>query len=86
MARCTVKTLTGRVLLRIPPETQNGRTFRLAGKGLPRFRREGRGDLLRKGACGACQLTLSAEARAAAEKVLDLAGPEPVPSEELNPR
>ena len=40
-----VDTLNGRVLLRIPPETQNGRTFRLAGKGLPRFRGEGKGDL-----------------------------------------
>jgi DnaJ-class molecular chaperone len=35
----------GRVLLRIPPETQTGRTFRLGGKGMPRFRGEGRGDL-----------------------------------------
>jgi curved DNA-binding protein len=40
-----VRTLGGRVLLRIPPETQNGRTFRLAGKGLPKFRGEGKGDL-----------------------------------------
>ncbi|MDQ3938155.1 MAG: HSP40/DnaJ peptide-binding protein, partial [Chloroflexota bacterium] len=40
-----VETLSGRVLLRIPPETQNGRSFRLTGKGLPRFRGEGRGDL-----------------------------------------
>jgi curved DNA-binding protein len=44
-AEVPVETLSGRVLLRIPPETQNGRTFRLAGKGLPRFRGEGRGDL-----------------------------------------
>ena len=34
-----------RLLLRIPPETQTGRTFRLAGQGLPHFRGEGRGDL-----------------------------------------
>jgi curved DNA-binding protein len=40
-----VKTLSGRVLLRIPPETQNGRSFRLAGQGLPRFRGDGLGDL-----------------------------------------
>ena len=33
-------------MLRIPPETQAGRTFRLTGQGLPRFRAEGRGDLL----------------------------------------
>ncbi|MGC8634653.1 MAG: DnaJ C-terminal domain-containing protein [Candidatus Limnocylindrales bacterium] len=41
-----VPTIAGtRLLLRIPPGTQNGRTFRLAGQGLPRFRAEGRGDL-----------------------------------------
>ena len=41
-----VQTLTGsRLLLRIPEGTQNGRTFRLAGQGLPRFRGDGRGDL-----------------------------------------
>ncbi len=44
-AEVAVETLTGRVLLRVPPETQNGRNFRLAGQGLPRFRGEGRGDL-----------------------------------------
>jgi DnaJ-class molecular chaperone len=32
----TVPTLRGRVSLRIPPETQNGRTIRLAGQGMPR--------------------------------------------------
>ncbi|HUG48781.1 MAG TPA: J domain-containing protein [Candidatus Limnocylindria bacterium] len=47
-AEVPVETLSGRVLLRIPPETQNGRTFRLAGKGLPRFRAEGSGNLLVK--------------------------------------
>ena len=40
-----VTTLTGRVLLRIPPETQNGKPFRLKGQGLPHFRKEGRGDM-----------------------------------------
>jgi DnaJ-class molecular chaperone len=41
-----VETITGRtLLLRIPPETQSGRVFRLAGQGLPRFKQEGRGDL-----------------------------------------
>jgi DnaJ-class molecular chaperone len=33
------------LLLTIPPETQNGRVIRLAGKGMPRLRGEGRGDL-----------------------------------------
>jgi curved DNA-binding protein len=44
-ASVPVETLTGRVLLRIPPETQNGRSFRLAGQGLPRSKGDGRGDL-----------------------------------------
>lgn len=40
-----VRTLTGRIALTIPPETQPGRTFRLRGQGWPRGR-DGRGDLL----------------------------------------
>lgn len=35
-AEVTVPTLKGRVSLRIPPETQNGRTIRLAGQGMSR--------------------------------------------------
>jgi DnaJ-class molecular chaperone len=35
-----------RVLLKIPPETQNGQTFLLRGKGMPRLRGEGQGNLL----------------------------------------
>ena len=35
-AEVTVPTLKGRVSLRIPPETQNGRTIRLGGQGMPR--------------------------------------------------
>jgi DnaJ-class molecular chaperone len=31
--------------LTIPAETQNGRMFRLAGKGMPRLRAEGSGNL-----------------------------------------
>ena len=37
-AEVTLPTLKGRVSLRIPPETQNGRTIRLAGQGMPRGR------------------------------------------------
>ena len=37
---------SGRLALRIPAGTQNGRVFRLAGQGMPRFKREGRGDIL----------------------------------------
>ncbi len=43
-AEVTVPTLKGRVSLRIPPETQNGRTIRLAGQGMPRAA-GGYGDL-----------------------------------------
>ncbi len=43
-AEVTVPTLKGRVSLRIPPETQNGRTIRLAGQGMPRST-GGHGDL-----------------------------------------
>ena len=39
--------ITGKsVALKIPPETQNGRVFRLTGKGMPRRRGSGHGDLL----------------------------------------
>jgi DnaJ-class molecular chaperone len=72
-----VKTLNGRVLLRIPPETQNGRIFRLAGKGLPHFRKDGRGDLYARVRV-VLPTGLSDEAKAAAERFLDLAHqPEP---------
>jgi curved DNA-binding protein len=40
-----VETLAGRVLLTIPPGTQPGQTFRLAGKGMPRLKGESTGDL-----------------------------------------
>ena len=42
-----VQTLDGkRVVLTIPPETQNGQVFRLAGKGMPKRRGGGFGNLL----------------------------------------
>jgi len=47
-AEVTVPTLKGRVSLRVPPETQNGRTIRLAGQGMPR----GRGPWARSDAGG----------------------------------
>jgi len=44
-----VPTLSGSVLLRIPPGTQSGRTFRLAGQGMPKLRKpKERGDLYAK--------------------------------------
>jgi molecular chaperone DnaJ len=43
-----VPTPSGRVALRIPPETQSGRSFRLRGQGMPKLRSRGgeRGDLM----------------------------------------
>jgi curved DNA-binding protein len=41
----SVETLRGRVLLKVPPGTQNGQTFRLKGQGMPRLKGEGAGDL-----------------------------------------
>jgi curved DNA-binding protein len=40
-----VETLGGRVLLKIPAGTQQGQTFRLSGKGMPRLKGEGSGEL-----------------------------------------
>jgi molecular chaperone DnaJ len=40
-----VSTLTGRVVLTVPPLSQNGKTFRLAGQGMPRLSASGRGNL-----------------------------------------
>ena len=44
-AEVPVRTLTGRVLLRVPAGTQNGRVIRLGGQGMPRLKGDGRGDL-----------------------------------------
>ena len=41
-----VPTLSGKVKLKVPPETQTGRLFRLRGKGVPSVRGGGLGDLL----------------------------------------
>jgi curved DNA-binding protein len=41
----TAQTLQGKIKLNIPPETPNGKVFRLAGRGLPDFKNTGkRGD------------------------------------------
>jgi curved DNA-binding protein len=43
----TIDTLTGKVKTKVMPETQNGTTIRLKGKGLPVYKKEGQtGDLL----------------------------------------
>jgi molecular chaperone DnaJ len=40
-----VPTLKGNLELKIPPQTQNGRIFRLAGQGMPHLGKTSRGDL-----------------------------------------
>jgi molecular chaperone DnaJ len=45
-AEVSVPTLEGPVTLKISPGTQPGEVIRLKGKGMPRFRGYGRGDLL----------------------------------------
>lgn len=47
-AEVEVPTLDGVVKMKIPPRTQSGRLFRLKGKGMPRLKGEGRGDLFAK--------------------------------------
>jgi curved DNA-binding protein len=66
-----VETLKGRVELTIPPGTQPGRTFRLTGRGMPRFKAVGYGDLYMK-ARVVLPVDLSEEAAAAARRLFDL--------------
>ena len=66
-----VGTPKGRVLLTIPAGTQPGRTFRLTGQGMPRFKADGYGDLYVK-AKVVLPTHLSPEAKAAAERLFDL--------------
>ncbi len=47
-AEVPVRTLKGRVLLRVPAGTPNGKTFRLTGQGMPRLDASGHGDLYAK--------------------------------------
>jgi curved DNA-binding protein len=66
-----IGTLKGRVLLKVPPGTQNGRTFRLKGQGVPRFKGDSTGDLYVRVRV-VLPTDLSAKATAAAEAFLDL--------------
>lgn len=43
-AKIDVPTIDGQTSMTLPAGTQNGRTFRLRGKGVPRLRETGRGD------------------------------------------
>ncbi|MCK4362409.1 MAG: DnaJ domain-containing protein, partial [Dehalococcoidia bacterium] len=44
----SVSSLKGKLSLKIPPETQNGKVFRLAGQGMPRMGATTKGDLFAK--------------------------------------
>jgi len=67
-----VATLKGRVLLTIPPGTQTGKSFRLAGQGMPRLNKEGSGDLYVKIRV-VIPARLTPEAEAAAREFLGIA-------------
>ncbi|UCD09211.1 MAG: molecular chaperone DnaJ, partial [Dehalococcoidales bacterium] len=43
-----VPTLKGKLALKIPEETQNGREFKLAGQGMPKINSSSKGDLIAK--------------------------------------
>jgi curved DNA-binding protein len=66
-----VGTLKGRVLLKVPPGTQNGRTFRLKGQGMPHFKGGGTGDLFVRVRV-VLPTEVSDEAKAAGKAFLDL--------------
>jgi curved DNA-binding protein len=66
-----VKTLKGRVLLTVPAGTQNGRTFRLSGQGMPRLNADGQGDLYVRTRV-VLPTNLTEEQKAAARRFLDL--------------
>jgi curved DNA-binding protein len=70
-AEVRVATLKGRILLTVPPGTQNGRVMRLTGQGMPRIRGEGAGDLYLRVRV-VLPTALDDEARAAAQRFLDL--------------
>jgi curved DNA-binding protein len=73
-----VTTLKGRILLTIPAGTQSGKTFRLTGRGMPKLKDGGAGDLYVKVRVVLPTTALSDEAKAAAARFLDLV-PQPDP-------
>jgi curved DNA-binding protein len=79
-AEVPVATLGGRILLTIPAGTQAGRTFRLTGRGMPRLKGDGTGDLYVKVRV-VLPTNLDDETLAAARRFLDLAAqPDPRPA------
>ncbi len=71
-AEVRVDTLKGSVLLKIPAGTQSGRTFRLSGQGMPKFKANGHGDLYVK-ARVILPTNLSDEAKEAARRFFEFA-------------
>ena len=41
----TVPTMTGKISIKVPPNSPNGRTLRITGKGMPKLNKSGYGDL-----------------------------------------
>lgn len=70
-AEVPVRTPKGRVLLTIPAGTQTGRTFRLSGRGMPRVKGDGQGDVLIRTRV-VLPTDLSEAAREAARRLIDL--------------
>ena len=70
-AEVPVTTLKGKVLLRIPAGTQNGRIFRLKGQGMPVLRKDDVGDILAKVRV-VLPTNLTPEAEEAARKFIDI--------------
>jgi len=64
-----VPTLKGKLALKIPPETQNGRAFRLTGQGMPHLGNSSRGDLLAR-----VKVTLPAHLSAEEKKLFEQFG------------
>jgi molecular chaperone DnaJ len=79
-AQVTIPTLDGDDTLTIPPGTQPGKVLRLRGKGVPRLRRNGRGDQLVIVSVDIPR-SLSAEQRALLEQLAETLGTEVRPQE-----
>ena len=69
-------TLDGRVKLTVPPGSPDGRALRIGGKGAPRLKGEGRGDLIAKLRVEVPR-ELSDDQREALEKFAELDGRDP---------
>src|SRR4029450_9166111 len=78
-----VGTLKGRVLLKVPAGTQTGRTFRLKGQGMPKFKGDASGDLFVRVRV-VLPTDLDEKARAAAKKFLHLVD-QPAPRTRSDP-